>query len=126
MAQKDRAAGQVRSAACSAGCQDGHPPARYPTGDGAPTFGFWVNAMTSADSQRIPDPRPTLRHVSSPVLVMRAQWTNHYPNRPTPRQYRPGEPATGKALVVGTEPARGLLTIRAFAVGRAATDSITC
>jgi len=41
--------------------------------DSAAGFGFWVNAATVLDSQRIPDPRPRLRQVSTPVLVLRGE-----------------------------------------------------
>jgi proline iminopeptidase len=69
-----------------AGCQDGHPPARHRTGNGSPAFGFWVNAMTTDNAQQIPDPRPALRHVSTPVLVLRAQCD--YLAWPVTREYR--------------------------------------
>lgn len=35
--------------------------------------GFWVNAMTVRNSRDVPDPRPTLRGVDVPVLVLRAE-----------------------------------------------------
>ena len=35
--------------------------------------GFWVNAMTVRDARRIVDPRPALRSVDRPVLVLRGQ-----------------------------------------------------
>lgn len=42
-------------------------------GDGPPGAGFWVNAMTGRDYQHAADPRPALRRVSTPVLVLRGQ-----------------------------------------------------
>ncbi len=35
--------------------------------------GFWVNAVTSRDAQRVADPRPVLRDVSTPLLVLRGE-----------------------------------------------------
>lgn len=42
-------------------------------GPGPAGFGFWANAATGYDSQHISDPRPQLRHVTAPVLVLRGQ-----------------------------------------------------
>lgn len=57
-----------------AGCQSPHPPDRTPTGNGSPRYGFWVNMMTTRDDVvHVPDPRPALRTVTTPVLVMRGQ-----------------------------------------------------
>lgn len=42
-------------------------------GDGPPGAGFWVNAMTGMNYQDTRDPRPALRRVSTPVLVLRGQ-----------------------------------------------------
>lgn len=56
-----------------AGCQNPHPPGLRPTGNGEARYGFWVNAMTTRSAQRVADPRPALRKVSTPVLVMRGQ-----------------------------------------------------
>lgn len=50
----------------SPGCPD--PPARTPAG-----FGFWVNAMTTRDARRIADPRPALRAVTAPLLILRGE-----------------------------------------------------
>lgn len=36
-----------------------------------PELGFWANAMTSRDARRVADPRPALRRVAVPVLVLR-------------------------------------------------------
>jgi proline iminopeptidase len=36
-----------------------------------PGLGFWANVMTSRDARRAPDPRPALRRVAVPVLVLR-------------------------------------------------------
>lgn len=33
--------------------------------------GFYVNQLTSADAKAVPDPRPTLREVTIPVLILR-------------------------------------------------------
>jgi proline iminopeptidase len=69
-----------------AGCRDGHRPYRRPTSNGSPRFGFWVNAMTTRDTEHVADPRPALRRVSTPVLVMRAQCD--YLAWPVTREYR--------------------------------------
>ncbi|MFI6299388.1 alpha/beta fold hydrolase [Nonomuraea sp. NPDC050790] len=34
-------------------------------------FGFWANAMTARDAAQVADPRPALRRVAVPVLVLR-------------------------------------------------------
>ncbi|MEU6798857.1 alpha/beta hydrolase [Nonomuraea wenchangensis] len=34
-------------------------------------FGFWANAMTARDAGQVADPRPALRRVTAPVLVLR-------------------------------------------------------
>lgn len=53
------------------GCPD--PPAGTAT-DAPPTgFGFWVNALTTRDARRVADPRPALRAVTAPVLVLRTE-----------------------------------------------------
>ncbi|MEO3925322.1 alpha/beta hydrolase [Micromonosporaceae bacterium B7E4] len=55
------------------GCTDPRSSAADP-GDPEPVgFGFWANAATVYDSQRIPDPRPRLRQVTAPVLVLRGE-----------------------------------------------------
>ncbi|HEX6685162.1 MAG TPA: alpha/beta hydrolase [Candidatus Limnocylindrales bacterium] len=36
-------------------------------------FGFWVNAMTTRDAREIADPRPALRAVTTPMLVLRGE-----------------------------------------------------
>ncbi len=36
-------------------------------------LGFWANAATTLDSGRVPDPRPRLREVTVPVLVLRGE-----------------------------------------------------
>ncbi len=36
-------------------------------------FGFWVNAVTTRDSRQVPDPRPSLRDTSVPLLVLRGE-----------------------------------------------------
>ncbi|MBE1586289.1 alpha/beta fold hydrolase [Nonomuraea angiospora] len=43
-------------------------PVREPHGN---RQGFYVNQITSEDFLRVPDPRPKLRHVRVPVLIMR-------------------------------------------------------
>jgi hypothetical protein len=51
----------------SPGCPDGR------RGSGSVGFGFWVNAVTTLDAQRAEDPRPALRDVSTPMLVLRGK-----------------------------------------------------
>jgi proline iminopeptidase len=36
-------------------------------------FGFWVNAVTTMDAERVADPRPALRSATAPVLVLRGE-----------------------------------------------------
>ena len=36
-------------------------------------FGIWVNAVTTPDSRQVPDPRPALREIAVPLLVLRAE-----------------------------------------------------
>lgn len=38
-----------------------------------PPFGFWANAMTALDTQRVADPRAVLRTADTPVLVIRTE-----------------------------------------------------
>lgn len=49
-------------------------------------FGFWVNAMTSLNGERAPDPRPALRNATAPVLVLRGECD--YLSWPIARDYR--------------------------------------
>lgn len=35
--------------------------------------GFWVNAMTGMDTERVADPRPSLRNVAAEVLLLRSE-----------------------------------------------------
>jgi proline iminopeptidase len=55
--------------------------ARAPRG-----FGFWANAATSFDAERVPDPRPKLRQATAPVLVLRGECD--YIAWPVTREYR--------------------------------------
>jgi proline iminopeptidase len=50
-----------------AGCP-GRPLRVSRSGSG---FGFWANAMSALDARRVTDPRPALRQVAVPVLVLR-------------------------------------------------------
>ncbi|MFD9124542.1 alpha/beta fold hydrolase [Kitasatospora sp. NPDC059571] len=54
----------------SAGCQDGHAPEYEKNSKGV---GFWALLATDEDSRTAPDPRPALRKVTAPVLVLRAK-----------------------------------------------------
>jgi proline iminopeptidase len=40
---------------------------------GGKGFGYWVNLMTTRDMRTVDDPRPALRAVTTPVLIMRAE-----------------------------------------------------
>lgn len=62
-------------------------------------FGFWVNAMTTADAGRVPDPRPALRSVTVPVLVLRG--TCDYIAWEVTREYRDVLPAATLVVVAG-------------------------
>jgi proline iminopeptidase len=51
------------------GCPTSVSPASAP-----PTgFGFWANAMTTRDARQVSDPRPVLRRLTTPVLVLRGE-----------------------------------------------------
>ena len=54
------------------GCPAEQHPAGKAVRDEQAGVGFWANAMTSLDAQRVADPRPVLRNVSTPVLVLRS------------------------------------------------------
>lgn len=55
----------------------GCPVDRHPDGqavrDHQAGVGFWVNAVTGRDKNRVTDPRPALRSVSTPLLVLRSE-----------------------------------------------------
>ena len=64
------------------GCASTTTPTEYaPRG-----FGFWANAATSFDAERVPDPRPKLRQATAPVLVLRGECD--YIAWPVTREYR--------------------------------------
>ncbi|RMI32370.1 alpha/beta fold hydrolase [Nocardia stercoris] len=55
------------------------PLAQAPDHRGSPvlpanTPGYWVNQMTGADLARVDDPRPALRNVQVPALIMRGRY----------------------------------------------------
>lgn len=55
----------------------GCPAEEHPGGkaihDDQAGVGFWVNAVTGQDKNRVADPRPALRRVSTPLLVLRSE-----------------------------------------------------
>ncbi|MFC6022388.1 alpha/beta fold hydrolase [Plantactinospora solaniradicis] len=55
------------------GCATPASSTSDPVSHGPTGLGFWANAATVYDSQRIPDPRPRLRNVTAPVLVLRGE-----------------------------------------------------
>ena len=55
------------------GCSAEQHPGGREVHDEQAGVGFWVNAMTGLDRDRVADPRPTLRSVSTPVLVLRSE-----------------------------------------------------
>ncbi len=70
----------------------GCTPGREPDHTDPPAgFGFWANAATVLHSQRIPDPRPRLRQLTTPVLVLRGECD--YVGWPVAREYRDLLPA---------------------------------
>ncbi|MGW6377931.1 alpha/beta fold hydrolase [Rhodococcus sp. NPDC055112] len=59
--------------------------------------GYWVNQMTGVDLASVDDPRPALRSVHVPVLVMRGQYD--YKSWPVTREYRDTFPNSTMALI---------------------------
>lgn len=55
----------------------GCPPEQHPNGDPVHDrqagVGFWANAVTGYDKSHVPDPRPALREVATPLLVLRSE-----------------------------------------------------
>jgi len=56
-----------------AGCPGRSPEQDVESDQEGKGFGFWVNAMTTRDTRNVGDPRPVLRDLTTPVLVMRAE-----------------------------------------------------
>ncbi|MFD9702573.1 alpha/beta fold hydrolase [Lentzea sp. NPDC059081] len=61
----------ARSLDMSSGCPDAAKSER--PADATAGYGLWANIATVASASKAPDPRPTLRHDNTPVLVLRAQ-----------------------------------------------------
>ncbi|MBP1160691.1 alpha/beta fold hydrolase [Rhodococcus sp. PvR099] len=59
--------------------------------------GYWVNQMTGADLASVDDPRPALRNLRVPVLVMRGQYD--YKSWPVTREYRDTFPNSTMVLI---------------------------
>jgi proline iminopeptidase len=57
----------------SSGCQNIDRLPGSESGIHQQGVGFWVNAMTSRNSNQVADPRPALRNVSTPMLVLRSE-----------------------------------------------------
>lgn len=55
------------------GCPVKQHPAGKAVRDEQAGVGFWANAMTALDTERVDDPRPALRNLSTPVLVLRSE-----------------------------------------------------
>src|SRR5581483_2032978 len=93
----------------------GNPPP--PSHDNPP--GFYVNQMTAADAERVPDPRPGLRALDVPALIMRGECD--YINPAVADDYRRTLPnatfvsiaGSGHAIPAG-QPALYEATLRAF------------
>ncbi|GFJ96080.1 alpha/beta hydrolase [Phytohabitans rumicis] len=68
-AEADELLRQILLTAAPAAQYPGAPPLHAP--DNA--AGFWVNQYTSLDAEQVPDPRPALRSVPVPALVVRAE-----------------------------------------------------
>ena len=68
-AEADQMLRQILETAAPAAQYPGAPPLTAPAN--AP--GFWVNQFTSTDAETVADPRPALRAVHVPALVVRAE-----------------------------------------------------
>jgi len=68
------------------GCPLDEHPSGKPVYDEQAGVGFWANAMTSSSLQHVPDPRPRLRGVGAPLLVLRSECD--YRAWPATREYR--------------------------------------
>jgi proline iminopeptidase len=55
------------------GCSVEQHPASGPVRDDQAGVGFWANAMTALDARQVPDPRPALQSVATPLLVLRSE-----------------------------------------------------
>jgi proline iminopeptidase len=55
------------------GCSMDQHPNGQPVHDKQAGVGFWANAVTTFDVQHVPDPRPELRSVATPLLVLRSE-----------------------------------------------------
>ena len=55
------------------GCSAAQHPDGRAVHDEQAGVGFWVNAMTGLDAQRVADPRPALHSVAAPVLVLHSE-----------------------------------------------------
>lgn len=85
--------------------------------------GFWVNAMTVRDARQIADPRPALRSIETPVLVLRGQCD--YQAWEVTREYRDVFPNAVLLPIDGAghaiqndRPAEYLAAVRAFLLDR--------
>jgi proline iminopeptidase len=86
------------------GCPDGRHVAGTAVSDEPAGVGFWVNAMTSLDPQRIADPRRVLRNASTPVLVLLSECD--YLAWEVTREYRDLHP---NAVMLAIEDARHVI-----------------
>ncbi|WP_432981892.1 alpha/beta fold hydrolase [Dactylosporangium sp. CA-233914] len=103
------------------GCTTPNSSTSDPAGHSPVGLGFWANAATVHDSRRVPDPRPRLRNLTAPVLVLRGQCD--YIAWPVTREYRdllPGAvllPIDGAGHRISTDqPERYRQAILAFLV----------
>jgi proline iminopeptidase len=55
------------------GCTAEQHPGGEAVRDAQAGVGFWVNALIGRDKNRVADPRPAVRDVSTPVLVLRSE-----------------------------------------------------
>jgi proline iminopeptidase len=112
----------VHSLNTSSGCPDTTGSPR-PVGSTA-GYGLWVNIATLASAAKSPDPRPTLLHNTTPVLVLRAQCD--YLRWEVTREYRDTLPrATMLTIdgaghtVLGDKPEETSAAVVAFLTGQA-------
>ncbi|KAA9379952.1 alpha/beta fold hydrolase [Microbispora cellulosiformans] len=109
---------RILEASVSAAQCPGRPPASLP----ANRPGFYVNQMTIADARTLPDPRPRLRTVTIPTLVMRGEcdykdWQVTYDYRRTlPDSTLVYVPHAGHAIAMD-QPAVYLAVVRAYLLG---------
>ncbi|MCS7482935.1 alpha/beta fold hydrolase [Umezawaea endophytica] len=110
----------VHSLNMSAGCPDTAEADR--SADSTAGYSLWVNVATLASASKAADPRPALRHNSTPVLVLRAQCD--YLRWEVTREYRDTFPQSTMLTIDGAghtaladKPAETGAAVAAFLTG---------